>query len=385
MAKSKKTEDQEQQTQSSPKDILSRILKDNEGKHYNDQDEIEVPLVSSGSLILDSQLGGGFGAGLHRLVGFTEGGKTSAGLEVMKNFLRVTQNGYGLLVKAEGRLSKEMQERSGVKFVFKFEEWESGTCFVLETNVYDAVVNLMRSLVMENPDHKNKYFFLLDSMDGLILEQDMDKPIEAAGRVAGAPMLTKKFMQRLSTAMNKFGHRCFMIGQVSAKVEIDPYAPKDQRQITATGGNAALHFSNFILQFEPRYMGDLILEDPKAKPDPIKNKILGHWCKIIIKKSPNEKSNIPVTYPIRYGRKNGTSVWREYEIVDVLIQFEKIRKAGAWFYMEKEIIDETKEKTGVEIPEKFQGMENIRLYLEEQPAVADFLFIKLRNMISAAS
>lgn len=109
MAKGKKTEDQEQQSQVSPRDILSRILKDNEGKHYNDQSEIEVPLISSGSLILDSQLGGGFGAGLHRFVGFTEGGKTSAGLEVMKNFLKITPNGYGLLVKAEGRLSKEMQ------------------------------------------------------------------------------------------------------------------------------------------------------------------------------------------------------------------------------------------------------------------------------------
>lgn len=385
MAKGKKAEEQEEQVQISPKDTLSKILKDNEAYHYNDEEEVEVPLVSSGSLILDSQLGGGFGPGLHRLVGFTEGGKTSEGLEVMRNFLKVTPNGRAILVKAEGRLGKEMRERSGVRFVWNYKEWEEGTCFVLETNVYDVVVNLMRELVVNNPEHKNKYFFLLDSMDGLILQQDMDKSLEAAGRVAGAPMLTKKFMQRLSTAMNKFGHRCFMIGQVSAKVEIDPYAPKDQRQITATGGNAALHFSNFILQFEPRYMGDLILEDPKAKPDPIKNKILGHWCKIIIKKSPNEKSNVNVTYPIKYGRKNGTSIWREYEIVDVLLQFEKIRKAGAWFYMEKEIIDEAKEKTGVEIPEKFQGMENIRLYLEEQPTVADFLFVKLRNMISGTS
>jgi hypothetical protein len=385
MARPKKDESQEEVKTVSSQDILNRALVAGKDDHFNDEGEIEVPLVSSGSLILDSILGGGFGPGLHRFVGFTEGGKTSETLEVIKNFLLTTEDGRALLVKAEGRLSKEMQERSGIKFVWKADEWVAGTCFVLETNVYELVVGIMRDLVTNNPENKNKYVFALDSMDGLILKADMDKPIEAAGKVAGAPGLTKKFMQRLAIAMNKFGHRCFMIGQVSAKVQIDPYAPQDTRQITATGGNAALHFANWILQFEPRYQGDLILEDPKAKPDPIKNKILGHWCKVIIKKSPNEKSNIHVAYPIKYGRKNGTSIWREYEIADVLLQFQKITKSGSWFYIAEDIIKGAKEKTGVDIPEKVQGMENIRLFLEEQPKVTDYLFVKLQAMISGTN
>jgi hypothetical protein len=316
-----------------------------------------------------------------QVVGFTEGGKTSESLEIIRNFLKTVPNSRGLLCKAEGRLSKEMQDRSGLTFVWRADQWVAGTVFVLETNVYELVIGIMRDLVVDNPENKNRYIFCLDSIDGLILRDDLEKPITGNSKVAGAPALTKKFMQRLAIAMNKFGHMCIMIGQVSAKVEIDPYAPKDQRQISATGGNAAMHFANWILQFEARYKGDLILEDPKAAPDPIKNKILGHWCKIIIKKSPNEKSNMPVTYPIKYGRTGGKSIWREYEIVDTLMSFEKLSKKGAWLTIDQDLADEIKTKVGKEVVILHQGVDNLRKYLEENEDITDYLFNKLKGMI----
>lgn len=397
MAKSKKDETKDKSDEIlSAQEILGKALNNNKEDHFNDQEEIILPKVSSGSLILDSQLGGGFDSGLHRFVGFTEGGKTSECLEVMRNFLQVIPNSRALLVKAEGRLSKDMQERSGIKFTWNFNEWVEGTCFVLETNVYELAIGVMRDLVLNNPDNKNKYVFTLDSIDALVLKSDLDKPIDGNNKVAGGPALTKKFMQRMAIAMNKFGHQCLMIGQVSAKVEIDQYGPKDQRQISATGGNAAMHFANWILQFEPRYKTDLILENPDAPIDPIKNKILGHWCKIIIKKSPNEKSNVTVTYPIKYGRTNGTSIWKEYEITDVLVMFEKVSKknprkspeetdkkpGGAWFYLDIDLYEDIKKSVGVEPPEKFQGLNNLRKYLEENQNVTNFLFEKLKRMIS---
>lgn len=394
MARSKKEEENNEPV--SAQETLGKILNASKEDHFNDQEEITLPKVSSGSLILDSHLGGGFDSGLQRFVGFTEGGKTSECLEIMKNFLQTIPNSRALLVKAEGRLSKDMQDRSGLKYVWDFKKWEVGTCFVLETNVYELAIGVMRDLVINNPENKNKYIFTLDSIDALVLKNDLEKPIDGNAKVAGGPALTKKFMQRMAIAMNKFGHQCLMIGQVSAKVEIDQYAPKDQRQISATGGNAAMHFSNWILQFEPRYKGDLILENPDAPPDTAKNKILGHWCKIIIKKSPNEKSNISVSYPIKYGRTGGTSIWREYEIVDVLVMFEKISKknprkvaeddgkkaGGAWFYLDVDLYDELRAATSLEIPEKFQGLNNMRKFLEENPPVTDFLFEKLKKMIT---
>ena len=379
MAK-KKNEQIEQNNESASQDILANILKENKDDHYNFVTEAKEIKGSTGSLIFDSQVGGGISAGgLIRCVGVNEGGKTSESLEMMRNYLRTVPKAKGLLVKAEGRLSKEMQIRSGVKFVWSPDEWEDGTCFVLETNIYDIVISLIRQLVMDNPND-NKYYFLLDSMDGLILKSDMAKDVTEAGKVAGAPALTKKFMQRLAISMNKLGHTCNMIGQVSAKVQIDPYAPKDNRQIASTGGNAALHFSNWIFQFEPRFNGDLILENPKDRPDPIKNKILGHWCKITIKKSTNESTNMSIKYPIKYGRTGGQSIWKEYEIIDVLTMFGLIDKRGAWMNLHPSLIEEAA-KSNIEIVEQHQGMPKLQKYLEDNKEVTDWLFERLKKTI----
>lgn len=363
-----------------PQDILKSVLNANKEDHYNDMAEITIPKISTGSLILDSEMGGGVSAGLVRPIGFTEGGKTSWSLEVARNFLNTIPKGRALLVKAEGRLSPEMQERSGLKFVWKTEDWVEGTCFVLETNVYDVVIGVMRELVVNNTEDY-RYVFILDSMDGLILKSDMEKQVTENGKVAGAPALTKKFLQRLATAMNKFGHICIMIGQVSSNINIDN-GPKEVRQISATGGNAALHWANWILQFEPRWKEDIMLEKPDDKPDLFKNKILGHWCRIIIKKSPNEKSNGIVRYPIKYGRTGGTSIWREYEIVNVLMKYEKISRKASWMTIDEDLINEIKTDTGLECKALHQGEDKMMAYLEENPLIADWFFVKLKKMIT---
>jgi len=163
--------------------VLGSFLKANKSDHYNFEDEVTYK-VSSGSLQFDLQLNGGFGPGLHRFVGMNEGGKTSESLEVMKNFLLTLDNAKGFYIKAEGRLSPEMRERSGVKFVFNAEEWVVGTCFVFESNIYETVVDIMRELVAKNED-KTKYCFLLDSVDGLITKGDLGKSFEDSNKVAG--------------------------------------------------------------------------------------------------------------------------------------------------------------------------------------------------------
>ena len=83
------------------------------------------------------------------------------------------------------------------------------------------------------------------------------------------------------------------ISQVRADIKLDPYSKAPVRQTTATGGNALLHFANFILEFEPRFKKDIILNSPTTPICPDKNPMLGHNVKIVVKKSPNEKQTIP--------------------------------------------------------------------------------------------
>tara|TARA_Y100000592_G_scaffold77998_1_gene122512 strand:+ start:2633 stop:3751 length:1119 start_codon:yes stop_codon:yes gene_type:complete len=359
------------------KEALKSFLKQNEEHHYNFEEEIDYK-ISSGSLKVDFELDGGFGPGLHRFTGMNEGGKSSEALEVMKNFLK-EPNSKGVYIKAEGRLSKEMKERCGVSFVTSEDDWDNGSCFIFDCNIYETVLDLMRVLVTKNPE-STRYCFILDSLDGLIMKDDLNKGFEDAHKVAGGALLGAKFMQKMSIALAKRGHMAIFISQVRADIKLDPYSKAPVRQTTATGGNALLHFANYILEFEPRFKKDLILENQTQPVDQQKNKILGHIAKITVKKSPNEKTNYTLEYPIKYGRKNGTSIWVEKEIIDMLYLWGYISKKGAWISIEEDFIDMLK-KNKFEFPEKVQGEPKLNALLESNQDLMNFLIKHFKKMI----
>ncbi len=78
---SKKAKEEQKEDGISSKSILGDFLKSNKDDHYNFEESVNYK-VSTGSLNMDMQTGGGLGPGLHRFVGFTEGGKTSASLRL---------------------------------------------------------------------------------------------------------------------------------------------------------------------------------------------------------------------------------------------------------------------------------------------------------------
>jgi RecA/RadA recombinase len=374
MGRKPKEENVTESSGPSAKTRLTSFLKENKDDHFNFEEEIHYK-VSTGSLNLDITTGGGLSPGLHRFLGMNEGGKTSEALEVTKNFLKSINNSRALLLKAEGRLSKEIQERSGIKFVTDPEEWEDGTCFVFECNIFETISELMKDLIQNNEENK-KYIFILDSVDGLMTKGDSQKSMTEATKVAGGAVISSMLMKKISLALSKRGHMAIFISQVRSDIKLDPYAShKEVRQTTATGGNALLHFANWILEFEPRYNKDLILEKPNEKYDSVKNKIIGHNVKITIKKSTNETTNSKIQYPIKYGRKDGSSVWREYEVIDQILAWEFATAKGAWVTFNDEIIKELQNE-GLELKKQHQGIDNLRSYLEENKKILDYFYNK---------
>jgi hypothetical protein len=270
--------------------------------------------------------------------------------------------------------------RSGVKFVFSAEEWEEGTCFVFETNIYETAVDAMRELVSKN-EEGNKYYFLLDSVDGLISKGDLHKNFEDSNKVAGGAVIAANFMKRLSIALAKRGHLAVFISQVRADIKIDPYTKAPVRQTTATGGNALLHFANWILEFEPRNKGDLILKNPSDnKIDPVTNPVIGHFAKVTVKKSPNETTNLTITYPIKYGRTGGCSIWIEKEIVDLLLLWEFITKKGSWFSPTEEF-NELLAENNIDSIGQCQGENALFKKIEENKRLCDFLVTYFKKSI----
>jgi RecA/RadA recombinase len=354
------------------KSILSSHLKDNKDSHYNFEDE-KIFQISTGSLLLDSELSGSLEVpAIVRFTGVSGGGKTSAALLIMNNFLKTVPNSKGFLVKAEGRLNSNVKKISGVDFVDKPEDWDAGKCFVLRSNVYENIATLILELIKNNPEN-TRYYFLIDSMDALISKNDLSKGFDDSAKVAAGAVLTSNFLRRIMLPLSTFGHICGLISQVRSNVQINPYAKGDPKLTNSSGGNALQHYADWIFEFQPRYKSDQILED---------GKIIGHWSKILLRKTTNEKDGVEVTYPIKHGRSDGKSIWTEYEIADMLIQWGFAKKSGAWIAFDEELVKEIKNHSKKDFPEKIQGMDQLRTFLESNSEICTYLFNKFKSILS---
>lgn len=348
---------------------IQAYLNDHKDDHYNFEEE-HTYSVSSGSLLLDIEMGGGIRPGIVRATGVSEGGKTSCALAFARNHQKADKH-MAIYIKAEGRLSKEMVERAGVSTTE--DKW-----FVYKSNVYESVVDFMRHMVQNNPE-EYRYMFIIDSMDALIPRGDLEKGADDAVKVAGGSLISSAFLKRMALGLATRGHICFMISQVRSKVSINPYAKEDPKITNASGGNALLHYSDWILEFQERFNKDAISTQPNGKGD-----MLGHWCKIIFRKTPNEKTGTLVKYPIRYGSRSGESVWVEYEVVDMLLMWGMATAKGAWVTISDEIAAEVEEKTGLEFKKQHQGMDNLRKYFTDNEEIGKYLFNKFRNTLKKA-
>ncbi len=362
------------------KDLLTAAMKDAKTEHHNETKKRDWR-VSTGSLLLDVATGG-IRPSLTRLCGVNNGGKTPQMLEIVRNILKDVPKSKALWVIAEGRgLSAENMARCGLKFVTKAEDWEPGTVFVLYTNIFELVIKVIKDLVKDNPND-NVYAFVIDSVDGLMLRDDALKEITESNRVAGVPMLAKKMLQSLSLGMFTYGHWMGLISQVTAEIKLDPYSKAPNRGGMFSGGNSLLHGSDVIIQYEPSYPGDFIL-DGAGKMNDGKTKPIGQNVKVTLVKSMIETSRkTTVVYPIRYGRKP-SGIWVEREIADMVLAWGLATRTGAWIAFTPAIRAELKDK-GIEIPEKVQGLDNLYALFEENRAATEYLFGKFGEMLSAA-
>jgi RecA/RadA recombinase len=358
-----------EQTGDNAKKILKEILGKNTDHHYNHVEAVPEVRIPSGSMLLDNEVSLKTGNVL-RMVGPTESGKTSQACLYAKNFMEIIPNSRTLYVKAEGRLGTDIRTRTGLKFVFNAEEWEDGTVFVLESNIFEFIANTIESLLKSLHDQGKQLCVIVDSMDGLMLQADYhQKAIGENQKVAGVPLITKLLFKRLALPINKYGALVFLTSQVSANIKIDQYSAEAPRVIGGAGGNALNHQADYILEYQPKYNGDFILEDEKIKyPDPLKNKILGVWAKVKIVKSTKETSGMTISIPIRRGRI-GNAIWQEKEIGDFLLQYNLVSRKGSWITIDKSVIDQVKTLTGKEMPEQVQGINNLYEYFEQNKDV----------------
>ncbi len=358
----KTKQSQPEQEKDASKSLVSSYFKKHKEDHLN-FDETVSWKASTGSLLFDAELGGGFSAGGIKVAGASFAGKTNCVLTCVKNALDTVENSKGLWFKAEGRLDQEVMDRCGAKFVFDPEEWEVGTLLVVESNVYEFIINLINDLVKNNPN-QFRYIMAIDSADALIRRDDEKKEAEEGEKVGAGGLLMSLMFKKAGLVLNKKGHCLFILAQLRAKVETNQYAPKDQNKSVGGGGsNALTHGVNQVWNFQGRTKGRNIQDG---------DKVIGHKCAIILSKGVKERFDVLVEYPVKHGQTNGHSVWTEMEIIDLLLSWEFFTKSGAWFTVEPELLSYIRQ-LGFEFPEKIQGIASIYALLEGNKELTNHL------------
>jgi hypothetical protein len=311
-------------------------------------------------------------------------GKTSQAFVFADNYMKTMPRSKTIYVKAEARLTPEMKKRSGLTFVDSGNDWNYGTVFVFSCNEFETIAELLERLYPSMHDAGEYLCVILDSIDGLILREDKKKNVwneKESPRVAGVPLLTKLLFRRIALPINHYDGLFLATTQYSSPIKIDPYTRTEKRQVEGSGGAAIAHQSDFVFYYQQRYISDYILENPDVKPDSVKNKTLGVYVNIEIKKGANETTGEKIRIPIKKGRV-GSSIWVEKEIVDMALMWGLISKAGSWFSFEESICQEMINSGIIKEQIKIQGMVGLNEIFENDEKIREFFIEKMRNILS---
>ena len=129
-------------------------------------------------------------------------------------------------------------------------------------------------------------------------------------------------------------------------------------------------------------MGQWRKDRIRAKPNEpasAANPPVGHWVSITIKKSPNEKTERTIEYPVKYGRK-GNSVWIERELVQMITGYGLAARKGSWFVFSEELLKEL-QTAGIPCEQQVQGEDGLVAYLEGNQQLTNYLVDKIREFI----
>lgn len=343
-------------------DTIKRLLdsKEHKGTNYGfiagkDLFEYQDEYISTGSVRMDVLLGGGYRSGMSVFFGDEETGKTAQGLVWAKNWQdKYGEKGIVMFFDAEGRLSDYKINMSGI---------DRSRFGLYRGNLGEKIYDSIERTILDNPEGF-KYFFILDSIDAILRQEDKDKSMSDPSKIAGGAALNSIAYKRLSAPLHCLGHHLYMCSQVrTQRISGGPEAPKP------SGGKATRFYGDIVGRVHKGY-SDTFIKDGE--------KVIGNKTRIQILKSYNEVSNSDIHIPVLYKHKGG--VYREYEALLLGIEWTWIEKGGAWYNF-TELFQNFVEKDcpgQFDLTKKMQGEKRILEFLTENPLLVDYMFAKFK-------
>ena len=295
-----------------------------------DRANVNVDVISSGSLLIDQALGvGGYPKGrIIEIFGPESSGKTTLALHAIAELQK--KGGRAAFIDAEHAVDPQYARALGVNIdELVLSQPDSGE------QALEIADMLVRSQAID--------LVVIDSVAALVPQAELDGEMSDANVGMHARMMSKA-MRKMAGIMNRSECTVIFINQLREKIGIMFGNPE-----TTSGGRALKFYSSVRVDIR---RGEAI----KQGKD-----IIGNKTRVRIVKNKVAPPFRLAEIEIRYGE----GISRLGEVIDLGVEYDIIDKAGSWYSYKDDKIG--------------QGREAVRTYLESNPEI----FEEIHDLIKA--
>lgn len=292
----------------------------------------DVEAVSTGSIGLDIGLGiGGLPKGrVVEIYGPESSGKTTLALHVASEIQK--EGGTAAFVDAEHALDPQYAEKLGVQI---------DDLLVSQPDTGEQALEITDMLVRSGAVD----LVIIDSVAALTPKAEIEGEMGASHMGLQARLMSQA-LRKLTGNIKRSNTLVIFINQIRMKIGVMFGSPE-----TTTGGNALKFYSSVRLDI--RRIGAIKKGD----------EIVGNETRVKVVKNKVAPPFKEVYFDILYG----LGISRESELIGMGVQHDIIEKAGAWYSYNGDRIG--------------QGKENVRLYLKENPDMANEIEAAVRAKV----
>ena len=300
------------------------------------QQALDIESVSTGSLSLDIALGiGGLPKGrIIEVYGPESSGKTTLALQVLAEAQK--KGGICAFIDAEHALDPIYAKKLGVK---------TGELLISQPDTGEQALEIADTLIKSG----SISVLVIDSVAALTPKAELEGEM-GDHHVGLQSRLMSQALRKITGSVSKSNTMVIFINQIRMKIGVMFGNPE-----TTSGGNALKFYSS--VRMDIRRIG--AIKD--------KDEIIGNSTRVKIVKNKVAPPFKVVEFDLMYGK----GISKTGELVDLGAKAGVVEKSGAWYAYKGEKIG--------------QGRENAKIYLEQNPKIAEEIEKVIRDQAAAVS
>jgi len=296
----------------------------------SDNQVLDIPAISTGSLGLDIALGiGGIPRGrVTEIYGPESSGKTTLAMHCIAEAQKT--GGIAAIIDAEHAFDKTYAEKLGI---------DTENLLISQPDNGEQALEITEHLIRSGAID----IIVIDSVAALVPRSELEGEM-GDSKMGLQARLMSQALRKLTGTINKTKCACIFINQLREKIGVMFGNPE-----TTTGGNALKFYSSVRLDI--RRIGQI-----KESAD----NILGNRTKVKVVKNKVAPPFKVVEFDIMYGE----GISKVGEIIDIGVDLNIIQKSGSWFSYKEN-------KLG-------QGRDSVKSLLLDNPELMDELDASIR-------